>query len=164
MNSISERLDRLVKMFADGNAQAFAINAKIQQSTFHNYIRGTRLPNTESLINICKTYGVNLNWLLIGSGPMLLKDIPPFRCFPGEIYFTWSTCRYVPLVHPVHPVHPVRLSLVFLRHSQTPLPKTDRSNKKNQLLGAKRLQQPGHATINAEIPRISKIRTRNGTR
>ena len=38
-------------------------------------LRGEQWPTTEMLAQLCLDYSVNLNWLLCGTGPMILKEL-----------------------------------------------------------------------------------------
>ncbi len=74
MGNFAERIHELVIELAEGNANKFAQNAGIPQSTFQNYKKG-RLPHSDQLIRLKDTYNVNVNWLLTGEGPKYLgKD------------------------------------------------------------------------------------------
>ncbi|WP_310598810.1 hypothetical protein [Desulfobulbus sp.] len=70
---ISDRLQLLVDDLCAGNAKQFAEVANIISVTFYNYLKG-RLPKADALSNICKTYNVNLNWLVNGVGERYLSD------------------------------------------------------------------------------------------
>lgn len=59
--------------YADGNAKKFAIKAGIGSVTFYNYLKG-RIPPADILANICESYKVSLNWLVMGIGPQLIID------------------------------------------------------------------------------------------
>lgn len=67
MINITERLLLIIKEKAEGKYTVFAKNAGIIPTTMLNYIKG-RLPSSESLINICKAFDVNITWLLTGRG------------------------------------------------------------------------------------------------
>ncbi|MCI5159432.1 MAG: XRE family transcriptional regulator, partial [Candidatus Electrothrix sp. AUS1_2] len=71
MEKITERINNLVEELAEGNGKKFADKANIKQATFYNYMNG-RIPNVESLGNICRTYQVSLNWLIEGIGEKYL--------------------------------------------------------------------------------------------
>jgi transcriptional regulator with XRE-family HTH domain len=70
--NLAERLIAIVDELAGGNAKKFAERAGIKQATLHNYLNG-RPPKTEALHNICKTYNINLNWLVAGVGPRFIE-------------------------------------------------------------------------------------------
>lgn len=53
----------------------FADLIAVSKSALYNYETGERLPNAEILADICKSTGVNPNWLLLGYGP---KKMDPF--------------------------------------------------------------------------------------
>ncbi len=65
--TFAARLLRLIEEKAKGQPSVFAKNAGIPHGTFYGYLEG-RLPIAEHLCRICDTYGVNLNWLLLGKG------------------------------------------------------------------------------------------------
>jgi len=67
MGKIQKRFFELVDEFANGKHNVFAKKAGITPSTFQNYLNG-RMPSSESLINICETYGVSATWILTGRG------------------------------------------------------------------------------------------------
>lgn len=73
-----ERLKELIAELSEGNAKMFAENAGIQSATFYNYLKG-RVPPADAIANICSTYGISLNWLVLGIGPkfMTKQGEPP---------------------------------------------------------------------------------------
>ncbi len=71
--NISGRLKVLVDEITGGNARKFATSAGIGSVTFYNYLKG-RVPPADALANICESYKVNLNWLVIGTGPKYITD------------------------------------------------------------------------------------------
>ncbi len=70
---IAKRLNTLVFEITGGNGKKFAEKTGVNQTTFHNYLKG-RLPKADALESICKVYNVNLNWLVAGIGPKYLTE------------------------------------------------------------------------------------------
>ena len=58
----------------------------IPGSTYQNYERDVRAPNTEGWVAFVRG-GINANWLLTGEGPMLLADLkpPPMKINEGAL-------------------------------------------------------------------------------
>jgi len=70
--SLSERLKALRKTLRlTQEAMAKALGITFQ--TYNRYEKGHRIPDGEVLEKIAQTFGVNLNWLLTGEGPMFVK-------------------------------------------------------------------------------------------
>ena len=67
MDNFLERLNRLISDISNGNVTDFAKKTDIKQATLFNYTKG-RMPNAESLYNICNNLGVSIDWLLTGKG------------------------------------------------------------------------------------------------
>jgi len=70
---ISQGLSILVDEISQGNRKKFAMGAGIVPATLHNYLNG-RVPKADALVNICKSYNINLNWLLTGKGPKYITN------------------------------------------------------------------------------------------
>lgn len=70
---IAGRLAELVAEKTDGNAKKFARLAEIGSVTFYNYLKGRGCP-AHVLANICESFGVNLNWLIVGIGPKYITN------------------------------------------------------------------------------------------
>lgn len=51
-----------------------AAHLGLSPSTYQNYERGTRRPDTDGWEKFVRA-GINANWLLTGEGPMLLADL-----------------------------------------------------------------------------------------
>jgi len=73
---IKDQLQSLITTVSEGNVSKFARRAGIVPNTVHNYLKG-RPPNSDFLVEIQKTYRVNLNWLLTGEGEMFLNGRAP---------------------------------------------------------------------------------------
>lgn len=67
MGNLIDRLFFLIRDRADGRSTIFAKKAGIPPGTFHGYIKG-RIPKVDHIVRIHETYGVNINWLLVGTG------------------------------------------------------------------------------------------------
>lgn len=61
----------------------FSALSGIPLDTYKKYEGGVRQPGSEAISGIARA-GINANWLLIGEGPMLLKDLQP-RSQPMKI-------------------------------------------------------------------------------
>lgn len=75
MHSIGARLKAWRDSFGLNQAEA-ASRLQLSASTYQNYERDIRAPNTEGWEAFYRA-GINANWLLSGEGPMLLKDLQP---------------------------------------------------------------------------------------
>lgn len=58
-----EKLNFLLKS-RDKNAADVAIDMKKSQATLYRYIRGTRTPDLEVVVDIAKYFNVSIDWLL----------------------------------------------------------------------------------------------------
>ena len=52
----------------------FSSSAEMSPGTLHNYLTDVSSPTMEKLIALINTSGVNLNWLVVGSGPEKLDE------------------------------------------------------------------------------------------
>jgi DNA-binding XRE family transcriptional regulator len=75
MHTIGSRLKVWRESLSLKQADA-ASSLGLSPSTYQNYERDVRAPNTEGW-NAFAMNGINTNWLLTGKGPMLLTDITP---------------------------------------------------------------------------------------
>lgn len=73
-DTIGTRLKVWRKSYSLKQADAARILG-LPASTYQNYERDMRAPNAESWEAFLRA-GINTNWLLSGSGPMLLADFP----------------------------------------------------------------------------------------
>lgn len=63
-------------------------------TTISKYERGEVKPTTDFLSNICKTYNINLNWLLIGKGEMFIgTNTASIVAEPRSSYNTKKTIK-----------------------------------------------------------------------
>lgn len=72
MENFIDRLNSLINEISNGNVSDFAKKSSIKQATLFNYTKG-RMPNAESLYNICNNLGVSIDWLLAGKGEPYLS-------------------------------------------------------------------------------------------
>jgi len=67
MNSFGNRLKELR---GDTSQADLATDLELKQTTLSNYERGRNEPNFETLQKLCSHFGVNLEWLVFGTGPI----------------------------------------------------------------------------------------------
>ncbi len=48
---------------------------KVTDSTYYKYEKRIRFPTAEPLVNFAKAFGLSLQWVFLGQGPMLWKDL-----------------------------------------------------------------------------------------
>lgn len=73
-NKLADRLLWLADKHAGGKHTIFAKNADIPASTFQGYLQG-RAPHPDHLLRIRETYGVSIDWILSGDGPIYLSEV-----------------------------------------------------------------------------------------
>ena len=66
---LSDRLKEIRKTFSLGQ-QAFAREIGSSQSTVSAFEKGDRKPDVDMVIHICDIFAINIDWLLLGVGPM----------------------------------------------------------------------------------------------
>ncbi len=74
VGSFAERLKLLV---GEQSARSFAAELNISTSGFYQYLTGKSDPTRAVLSLIAGKTGVNLQWLVDGTGPMFLDELPP---------------------------------------------------------------------------------------
>ena len=67
MNSFGNRLKELR---GETSQADLAADLELKQTTLSNYEHGRNEPNFETLQKLCSHFGVNLEWLVLGTGPM----------------------------------------------------------------------------------------------
>lgn len=72
-NKLAGRLLLLAERHADGKHTIFAKKADIPASTFQGYLQG-RSPHPDHLLRLRETYGVSIDWILSGDGPVYLGE------------------------------------------------------------------------------------------
>lgn len=67
MSTLGERI-RIVQIKSGLQQPQFAKNLGVSKETIIHYQKDRRHPDSEFLSNLCKIYGVNPAWLLLGEG------------------------------------------------------------------------------------------------
>ena len=65
----------LIKQDLKKTLADMALDLDIPQNTISAYIRGERTISLEFATQLCKTYGINLNWFAAGEGEMYKKAL-----------------------------------------------------------------------------------------
>lgn len=71
---ISERLKKAIELKKISSIKEFAEIADLPYRTAQSYLNGDREPNISGLTKICTHLGVNLNWLLLGTGDVFVTN------------------------------------------------------------------------------------------
>lgn len=71
--NISDRISELVVHYANGNNSLFATIIGTSEANVRNYRNGVQ-PKFEILASIAQKFEISCEWLLTGSGDMLLAD------------------------------------------------------------------------------------------
>lgn len=71
---MTNRLQLLVKKFADGRNTRFASLLDTNEARIRSYLTGTVLPKYDFLASISERLGVSVDWLLTGDGEMMIAD------------------------------------------------------------------------------------------
>lgn len=71
--NIAERIKTIRKSASLGQ-QEFAKRLGTSQSTVSAFEKGDRKPDVEMAIHICDIFNANIQWLLLGSGPMYVDE------------------------------------------------------------------------------------------
>lgn len=74
MNTIGERL-RIVR--GELSQAAFAKQFEMPQSTLSNYESGRNKPDFDLIDKVCCEFGISVEWLMFGRGPMLKEQVAP---------------------------------------------------------------------------------------
>jgi hypothetical protein len=72
--SFIDRLNILIEGTAGGKQKTFAENLGIRAAVVSKWVKRGSLPSSEQLENICRKLGVNLNWLVAGTGARFLPS------------------------------------------------------------------------------------------
>ena len=80
--------DRLKTLAGEKAARTFAIELGISPSTFHQYFKGQSEPTRPVLSVIADKTGVNLQWLIDGTGPMRKGETLPATIEPAAFTIT----------------------------------------------------------------------------
>ena len=73
--SISERIDILIRQFADGRNTTFGRMVGESEANIRNYRSGKTMPKLTALVAIATTFNISPTWLLLGQGEMLQRDV-----------------------------------------------------------------------------------------
>ena len=74
MNSIGQRINKLVKHFSNGNNSDFAAKIGVNEANIRNYINDRVEPKFNILEKIAINFEINYEWLLTGKGEMLISN------------------------------------------------------------------------------------------
>lgn len=77
VNSISERISELVKVFADGNKTRFASMVGTSEANIRNYVDNGKSPKFDFIKNICEQFEINCDWFILGKGTMFKDETLP---------------------------------------------------------------------------------------
>ncbi|MXP05600.1 MULTISPECIES: helix-turn-helix domain-containing protein [unclassified Apibacter] len=75
MNSIGQRINKLVKYFSNGNNSDFATKIGVSEANIRNYINDRAEPKFNILEKIAINFEINYEWLLTGEGEMLKSKV-----------------------------------------------------------------------------------------
>lgn len=81
MSEFGDRLARLAQVLGVEQRE-LAKQGGITQETFAKYRSGAAFPRFEALLRWTKELGLNANWLLMGEGPMFMKDFVTAQTSP----------------------------------------------------------------------------------
>lgn len=73
-DDLTDRLEKLVDIYTEGNKSKFAGLINMTPQTFNNYTAGNRKPGWDVMRRFL-ALGVNLNWLVAGIPPVKTSDI-----------------------------------------------------------------------------------------
>lgn len=85
MNSINSRIEALVNHFSNGNVSKFAAIVGTSEANIRNYINGTE-PKFSVIEKIVKSFEINYEWLLLGTGEMFENNKTSVVSEPPTIY------------------------------------------------------------------------------
>ncbi|GAB1439195.1 hypothetical protein MASR2M36_19600 [Providencia sp.] len=74
---ISERLKKAIELKKISSIKEFAEISDLPYRTAQSYLNGDREPNVSGLTKICTHLGINLNWLLLGTGDIFVEYEEP---------------------------------------------------------------------------------------
>lgn len=122
---LGQRLRAIRTHFGEDDRDAFAARLGLSKSSIAHYERGESAPGAEALAAYRDTLGINVNWLLIGDGPMF--DDPSKAPAP-------SAGVDIVLLQQLHDT----VQAVFVECKQTPPPRAvtaEAGELYNELLG-----------------------------
>lgn len=77
INSISERISELVKVFADGNKTRFASMVGTSEANIRNYVDNGKSPKFDFIKNVCEQFEISFEWFILGKGTMFKEETHP---------------------------------------------------------------------------------------
>ncbi len=84
---------------AGENLSEFARQLGLPQQVVHRYVVGQRKPSVEFLIRIRNVLGIDLNWLLTGSGqPMVAEERAEYQARPPSPFASLNDVEMAHLV------------------------------------------------------------------
>jgi transcriptional regulator with XRE-family HTH domain len=75
MNEFAERLKHLRVDVLKLSMKNIAIDLNTNQSSFSQYENGMVKPGLSFILSLCLKYYVSANWLIMGIGPIMIKDL-----------------------------------------------------------------------------------------
>ena len=87
-NELGNFAERLRSILGKQSARAFALQAGLSTTAFHHYLKGNSEPTRPVMIAIAKTAGVNIEWLVTGTGPMRKGETLPAMIEPAAFTIT----------------------------------------------------------------------------
>ena len=75
MDSIGQRINKLVKHFSNGNNSDFAAKIGVNEANIRNYINDRVEPKFNIIEKIANNFEIDFVWLLTGEGEMLKSKV-----------------------------------------------------------------------------------------
>ncbi|PQL89831.1 helix-turn-helix transcriptional regulator [Apibacter sp. wkB309] len=75
MDSIGQRINKLVKHFSNGNNSDFATKIGVNEANIRNYINDRVEPKFNIIEKIANNFEIDFVWLLTGEGEMLKSKV-----------------------------------------------------------------------------------------
>lgn len=92
--------DRIRKVRGLTPLGEFAAGFDIHKNTLARYERGESLPDAGFLSRLCEVYGINPNWMLMGTGAEKAAESQPLTA-QGKAYLNLDVYVYIPLYNVV---------------------------------------------------------------
>lgn len=100
INSISERISELVKVFADGNKTRFASMVGTSEANIRNYVDNGKSPKFDFIKKVCEQFEISCDWFILGKGTMFKE-----KTHPVESIHTSSSPDLKPLADLIEKMH-----------------------------------------------------------